>query len=236
VYWSELGFHSGGGSIKRMPKQGGAITTLIDGLGEVGGIALDNDYVYWTEGDSVKKIAKNATAPTFSPTISTNGTETLLGHAITITGQLNPTVDVSNVTLQYSMDNGKTWSLLTELSTDPNGSFSYDWKPTEAGKYLVRAVWEPSIRYQEVFAESTLIDVARALVGDITGGTSNLLDFVPDGKVDMKDVGIVARYFGQAVPPAPSNCDITGPTAGVPDGTIDMRDVGTVARHFGEHS
>jgi hypothetical protein len=61
------------------------------------------------------------------------------------------------------------------------------------------------------------------------------LDFVPDGKVDMKDIGVVAKYFGQNAPPAPPNCDLTGPTPGVPDGKIDMRDVGLAARHFGEH-
>jgi hypothetical protein len=73
-----------------------------------------------------------------------------------------------------------------------------------------------------------------SIVGDITGGTPKLLDFVPDGKVDMRDIGVVARFFGQNVPSAPANCDVTGPTAGVPDGKIDMRDIGLAARHFGE--
>jgi hypothetical protein len=69
------------------------------------------------------------------------------------------------------------------------------------------------------------------LIGDVTGP-----DGQPDGKVDMRDVGLVARYFGQTVPPAPAKCDITGPTPGVPDGKIDMRDVGTVASHYGDRS
>lgn len=77
--------------------------------------------------------------------------------------------------------------------------------------------------------------VKLSIFGDITGGTPNLLDFVPDGQVSMKDVGTVARFFGQNVPPAPPECDVTGPNAFVPDGTVDMRDVGAVARHFGEH-
>jgi outer membrane protein assembly factor BamB len=74
-----------------------------------------------------------------------------------------------------------------------------------------------------------------SIIGDLTGGTPNLLDFVPDGKVDMKDIGVVARFFGQNVPPAPANCDMTGPTQGVSDGKIDMRDIGLAARHFGDH-
>lgn len=72
--------------------------------------------------------------------------------------------------------------------------------------------------------------VLVSIVGDITGPNS-----WPDGKVDMRDIGLVARNFGQTIPPANPNCDITGPTAGVPDGKIDMRDVGLVARHFGDH-
>jgi hypothetical protein len=64
---------------------------------------------------------------------------------------------------------------------------------------------------------------------DITGRED-----VPDGKTDMRDIGLVARYFGENVPPAPQRCDLTGPTPGVPDGTIDMRDVGLIARYFGE--
>lgn len=78
--------------------------------------------------------------------------------------------------------------------------------------------------------------VRVSIVGDITGGTPNLLDFVPDGQVNMKDVGTVARFFSQDVPPAPPECDVTGITTGLPDGTINMRDVGLVARHFGEHN
>jgi hypothetical protein len=72
--------------------------------------------------------------------------------------------------------------------------------------------------------------VMMSLVGDITGPTG-----WPDGKCDMRDIGLVAKNFGETVPPANPNCDLTGPTAGVPDGKIDMRDIGLVAMHFGDH-
>ena len=72
--------------------------------------------------------------------------------------------------------------------------------------------------------------VVVSLIGDITGP-----DGWPDGKVDMRDIGLVAKNFGETVPPANPNCDLTGPTPGVPDGKIDMRDIGLVAKHFGEH-
>lgn len=66
-----------------------------------------------------------------------------------------------------------------------------------------------------------------SIVGDITGP-----DGWPDGKVNMYDVGNVARRF-MAKPPSPDynpNFDING------DGIINMIDIGTVARHFGETS
>lgn len=98
------------------------------------------------------------------------------------------------------------------------------------GNYTLTALAEP------VSGESYIVDnsftngwIIVSVVGDISGSEGS-----SDGKVDMRDVGFVARNFGQAVPPAPSNCDITGPTTGVPDDAIDMRDVGLVARHFGD--
>jgi len=68
-----------------------------------------------------------------------------------------------------------------------------------------------------------------SMIGDITGP-----DGYPDGKCDIRDIALVALYFGKDVPPAPPNCDITGPITGVPDGKIDIRDIATVALHFGE--
>ncbi len=94
-------------------------------------------------------------------------------------------------------------------------------------------------------ADNMYIDgwVIISMLGDITGP-----DGWPDGKCDMRDVGMVARGFGakhvsnkadpkyceywHATPcsscPHNPNCDV------IYDGKIDMRDVGTVARHFGE--
>jgi hypothetical protein len=61
------------------------------------------------------------------------------------------------------------------------------------------------------------------LTGDVTGP-----DGTPDGRVDMRDIGLVARHFQETIPPAPQILDL------YQDGKIDMRDIGIVARHFGE--
>ena len=80
-----------------------------------------------------------------------------------------------------------------------------------------------------------------SMVGDLTGGSANVWDFVPDGKCDGKDVSVVAKCFGSYPGCSPpliwnANCDITGLTFGLPDGTVDGRDVSLVAKHFGEHN
>lgn len=63
-------------------------------------------------------------------------------------------------------------------------------------------------------------------VGDING----------DGKVDMKDIALVAAAFGTSPghPRWNPEADITGPTYLVPDNKVDMRDVSLVAKNFGQ--
>ncbi len=106
----------------------------------------------------------------------------------------------------------------------------WDTTNTAKGNYTLSA-HVPRVLGETDTLDNNLTDgwIIVTIAGDVTG-----IEGWPDGKCNMRDVGLVARYFGQSVPPAPANCDITGPTTGVPDGTINMRDVGTVARHFGE--
>jgi parallel beta-helix repeat protein len=108
---------------------------------------------------------------------------------------------------------------------------TFTWNTTgfAKGNYTVSAVADTLLGETDT-VDNTFTDgwVVVAIIGDITGPAG-----YPDGKCDMRDVGLVARHFGENVPPAPPECDITGPT-GVPDGKVDMRDIGLVARHFGE--
>jgi len=119
------------------------------------------------------------------------------------------------------------------LTSGSNETLAYTWNTTgfAYGNYSISAYAWP------VLGETDTLDnnftggwVVVSLIGDITGP-----DGWPDGKIDMRDIGLVGYHFGETVPPAPANCDLTGPTAGVPDGKIDMRDISLVAWHFGEH-
>ena len=217
---------------------------------------LDND----ANGDPFKKWSTGSNSTTI--TVSSGGTytayygpPTVRNVAVTdvglykaIVGQgssLNVTVAVLdpgdypetfNVTLCANTTEIET--LETTLSSGNSAIITFIWNTTaiEKGMYIMGAYAWP------VLGETDISDnnftggwVVVAGVGDLTGGTPNALDFVPDGKVDISDVAVVARFFGQKAPPAPANCDVSGPTIGVPDGKIDITDVATVAKYYGEH-
>jgi hypothetical protein len=125
------------------------------------------------------------------------------------------------------------------LTSGDSANMAFMWNATgfAKGNYTIKAIADKVLGETDT-GDNTYVDewIIISMLGDITGPEdppgSGLKP--PDGKCDMRDVGLVARYFGQFVPPGPANCDITGPTKCVPDGKIDMRDVGLVARHFGE--
>ncbi len=71
-----------------------------------------------------------------------------------------------------------------------------------------------------VLAIAVAICPVRAILGDVNG----------DGKVDMKDVGIVAKAFGAT--PSNPRWDPTADLDG--DGKIDMKDIAIVAANFGK--
>jgi hypothetical protein len=128
------------------------------------------------------------------------------------------------------------------IRPDPNYPWGFRFKPenvtlaentAEGLQTTIRGISEDVyywIRLGQAYVFAKVVEIQeRGVTSDITGP-----DGFPDGKCNMRDIGLVAKNFGRTVPPAPSNCDITGPIIGLPDGTIDMRDVRLVARHFGE--
>jgi hypothetical protein len=67
--------------------------------------------------------------------------------------------------------------------------------------------------------------VIVSIPGDVTGPNG-----YPDGKVDMRDLGAIAKLFGTAIgnPQYNPNYDING------DGIINMKDLAIAARNFGQ--
>ena len=73
-------------------------------------------------------------------------------------------------------------------------------------------------------------------VVEVENRTSPPWDINGDGKIDIKDIAIVAKAYG-SIPGFHNwnpDADITGPTPLVPDGKVDIRDIALVASHYGE--
>ncbi|HXX87680.1 MAG TPA: right-handed parallel beta-helix repeat-containing protein [Candidatus Acidoferrum sp.] len=138
-----------------------------------------------------------------------------------------------NVTLYYNMTVGET--IGTQTITIPSGEnetlpFIWDTEGLPYNQnYTLTAV--ATVALDNNPAENTLAagPITIRIMGDLTG----------DGKVDIRDIALVARSFGsygpnflyQGSPLSPgwnSDCDLNG------DNKVDIRDIALVARNFGK--
>ena len=132
-----------------------------------------------------------------------------------------------------------TTSFASQIITLPSGNsatINFTWNTTAfaKGNYTMSAYAEP------IPGETSTADnnstggwVVVSMVGDLTGGSENPWDFVPDGVVDGSDLSIVAKCYGSwpdAQPPMTwnANCDVND------DGVVDGSDLSIIAKHFGE--
>jgi parallel beta-helix repeat protein len=148
-----------------------------------------------------------------------------------------------NVTIYANnTDNGNITAIHTFINVALNSqdstmlTFMWNTSGFDLGNYTISAYAWP------VPGEADTSDnnftggwVFVSMVGDLTGGSANLWDFVPDGKCDGKDVSIVAKCFGSYPGCSPPliwnrNCDVNN------DGKVDGKDIAIVARHFGEYT
>jgi len=82
-------------------------------------------------------------------------------------------------------------------------TLTFTWNTTgfAKGKYTIWAYAWPVPGETET-TNNTLTDgcVYVAMIGDLTGGTPNPYDFISDGKVNIRDISIIARHFGEIDP------------------------------------
>lgn len=119
------------------------------------------------------------------------------------------------------MNGTQVQSQSVTLTSENSAALPLVWNTTAfaKGNYNVSSFVGPV--FGEVELDDNLLmngSIYVGLVGDINA----------DGKVNMQDIGVVARHFSEAVPPADPNWDI------FEDWKIDMRDIGILGRHFGE--
>lgn len=76
--------------------------------------------------------------------LSLSSNEIINGQSTILSGKIIPNPGIANVVLQL---NENVWGNLTKMSTDSNGTFSYQWMPTSSGTYSLRALWDGDQNY-----------------------------------------------------------------------------------------
>jgi hypothetical protein len=156
------------------------------------------------------------------------------GYTSTIFVTLENHGNLTEIVSLHAYSNSTTGEFLvgTEnvtLNSDDSVVVTFVWNTGgfATGNYTIHALADP-VPVETNIGDNILYDgtILVTIVGDITGPAGR-----PDGKVDMFDVGNIARRF-MAKYPSPDynpNFDIND------DGIINMIDIAVVARHFGEH-
>ena len=126
---------------------------------------------------------------------------------------------LSGRTYSFGAGLSDVWLVKVDPSGNLNGETGLVWTDSSANTItLYRGAEDPNWNYVRV---RILMDPPAHVTGDING----------DGRVDMKDIALVARAFG-STPTSPNwnpAADING------DGTVNMKDIALVARNFGQH-
>jgi hypothetical protein len=200
--------------------------TSVDGSVQSTGPAPIHD-VAITQLTSPKTIIFQSFTGNVTVTLTNNGN---YWENATVTFYANVTA-IPNATVIGTITNV---SLL--LYSSGSISLTQAWNTTgfSKGNYTISAYVLP-VPGETNTANNNFTDgwIMVTMVGDVTGGTPNPWDFVPDGKCDGKDIGVVARCYGSkpgSVPPEIwyANCDVNN------DGKCDGKDIAIVARHYGE--
>jgi PKD repeat protein len=154
-----------------------------------------------------------------------NGTTLTINVTAANLGTANETFDVS----VYYGTNLLGKQTLTSMAPNTTQDLQFVWNTvgTPFGIYNITAT--ASIVTDETNTTNNVLAGGQVIVtinGDVTGPNG-----IPDLKVDMRDIALVASAFGSNPITEPRHwnpiCDING------DGKVDMRDIAIVAKEFG---
>jgi len=100
-------------------------------IGEPSAMQEDNEFIYGEITLGASLISIFATPEKIT-----------LGSSINLNGSITPLRWNVNVTIHHRVSGNDTWGVLTIVTTDDNGTYSYLWTPEAAGTYEVIASWE----------------------------------------------------------------------------------------------
>ena len=116
---------------------------------------------YFTDKETTGNTVIGAGVWMVSSSIScqTSATEINWGERLIISGNLNPT-RMTDVTIQFSDDSGFSWNVLTVITSNPDGTFQYEWIP-EIGTYQIKTSWPGDAGYFGSASETITITVSE---------------------------------------------------------------------------
>lgn len=152
-------------------------------------------------------------------TVLCQGCKMRINASVENQGEYTETFDVT----LYANTTAIQTVTVTNLAPTVRTTITFAWDATyfAKGNYTVSAYAHP------VLGET---DIAGNMLIDGVVRVTTLGDIVPDGKVDMKDIGTAAKAFG-SYPDHPrwdSKADIND------DDKVDMKDIARVAKEFGK--
>lgn len=174
----------------------------------------------------------------FTPSVYNSPLKSVIGQGfpliINVTGENWGTQNVTFTVTAYANMTPIGSKNITVLGWGGNSTtVSITWNPTGfKGNYRLSAsptLPEGVTGYLTNFTDGW---ITVAMIGDITGLTTG----IPDGKVDIRDLAVLAKSFGAYWwdPNYNINYDLTGFQLGVPDGKIDIKDLALVAKNYGK--
>ncbi len=253
-YALEITFTAGGntdptaGAYIFEPGTEASVSALFDAGYYLDSWELDNVYVGIFNPESVIMNRNHTLEAVFKPLDTGHNIATKWVASKTVVGQgLNLSIQATTLNTGSYTENFSITAYLNSTSVSSHDvtldsgasttvTFTLNTSSFSKGNYTVWSYSWPVLDENET-ADNNFTGgyVIVSAVGDLTGGTSNVWDFIPDGKVDGKDVSLAAKCFGSYPGCAPPliwnvNCDVNN------DGKVDGKDISLVARHFGEHN
>ena len=182
-----------------------------------------------TSGYWVKQVVKleiryrdDVAVTAIAPSKSVVGQNSLCDLSVTVANQ-GGYDEVFVVTTYANQSVIGTQPIMLPAGNSTTIIFSWNTTGFALGNYTIRAT-AATVANEVDSADNSLTDgnVLVGIPGDVNG----------DGKVDLRDIGKIARHFG-ATPLSPSwdpMYDLNN------DERINLADIGIAARHFGEHA
>ena len=159
--------------------------------------------------------------------LNLKASKTIVGQGYSIATDLtveNQGTDTQSCNITVHANTTTVSSQIVVLEGGDSATISILWNTTGfgIGNYTMSAYAEP-LSGETDTVDNTITDgfVYVGTIGDVNG----------DRRVDMKDIGYVASYFG--ADPSKQRWDPNADTNG--DNRIDMKDLATICKHFGEH-